>query len=164
VKTETCLFAALLLMAALHTAAHSATQTVWRCGPDGSSYSSQPCSEGRALALAGARPEGDVKAAQRVAAAERRLAAQMRDERLQREREQQARGPGLAGFPRAAAASELERRHDRLAKAEKPAVAKLERSAKSANAVALAPMRQARSPEAGGTSTKVARASRQTPD
>ena len=159
-KTKTCLFAALLLMAGLHTAAHTATQTVWRCGPDGNRYSNQPCSEGRALELAGARPEADVQAARQAAATERRQAAQMREERLQREREQQARGPGLAGFARAAAASELKSRPDRPAKAEKPAAAKVAKAAKPT----MVPMRQARSPEAGGTSTKVARASRQTPD
>ena len=76
----------LLMIAGLHGAVHASTQTVWRCGPDGRNYSSQPCSDGRAVELPGARPQADVLAARRAAAAEQRLATQLRVERLQRER------------------------------------------------------------------------------
>ena len=137
------LFITLLLVAGLHGAVHGSAQTVWRCGPDGRSYSSQPCSDGRAIELPGARPQADVLAAGRAAAAEQRLAAQLRVERLQREREHQARGPGLSGFARATAPASVKPQLDRQAK--------------------LTPKRQALSPEAGGTSTKAARASRRTP-
>lgn len=147
------LFSILLLAAGLHTAAHAGAQTVWRCGPDGRSYESQPCKDGRALELPGARPQTDVLAAQQVAAADQRLARQLRDERLERERELRARGPGLAGFARAAPAPELKPRQDRPAKsvpARKP-------SSKAT------PVRRASSPEAGGTSPKAARPTPRTP-
>lgn len=140
----------LLLAASLQASAQTGNTAVWRCGPDGRSYESQPCKDGRALDLPGARTEADVQAAQRVAAADQRLARQMRDERLERERELQSRGPGLAGFGRTAPAADIKPRQDRQAKA-KPQTAK------------LTPSRQARSPEAGGTSARAARASRQTP-
>lgn len=149
------LFSILLLAAGLPIAAHASAQTVWRCGPDGRSYQSQPCKDGRALELPGARPEADVMAAQQVAAADQRLASQLREERLERERELRARGPGLAGFARAAPAPELKLRQDR--------------SAKSASASAqkpsskTTPVRRARSPEAGGTSPKAARSTPRTP-
>lgn len=143
----------LLLAAGLPIAAHASAQTVWRCGPDGRSYESQPCKDGRALELPGARSEADVLAAQQVAAADQRLARQLREERLESERQLRARGPGLAGFARAAPAAEVKPRQDRQAKsasAQKPAAK-------------TTPVRRARSPEAGGTSPKAERASPRTP-
>ena len=148
------IFALMLLAASLPSVAIATSQTVWRCGPDGRSYESQPCKNGRAIELPGARPPADVLAAQRVAEAEQRLAQQLRDERLQRERELQARGPGVAGFGRAAPAADLKPRQDRQAASKpktKPSTAK------------ETPVRQARSPEAGGTSPTAARASPRTP-
>jgi len=136
----------LWLAAGLPTAVHATSQTVWRCGPDGRSYESQPCKDGRALDLPGARPDADVLAAQRVAAADQQLARQLREERLQRERELQARGPGLAGFGRAPPAADIKPRQDRQPKPK-------------STAAKMTPARQARSPEAGGTSPRVARAS-----
>lgn len=140
----------LLLTAGLHAGAQASNLTVWRCGPDGRSYESQPCKDGRALDLPGARPEADVRAAQQVAAADQRLARQLREERLARERELQSRGPGLAGFARTAPAADVKPRPDRQAKAKST-------TPKST------PSRQARSPEAGGISARAARASRQSP-
>ena len=144
----------LLLAAALHNTALATDQTVWRCGPDGRSYESQPCKGGRAVELPGARPPADVLAAQRVAQADQRLAQQLRDERVQRERELLARGPGLAGFGRTAPATDIKPRQDRPAASQsklKPSAAK------------TTPVRQARSPEAGGTSPRAARVSPRTP-
>ena len=134
-----------LLFATLLPAAQA--QTVWRCGPDGRSYESQPCKDGRAVELPGARPPADVLAAQRVAEADQRLARQLRDELLQRERELQARGPGLSAFGRTAPAADIKPRQDRLA----------------APKSKTTPVRQARSPEAGRTSPRAARASPRTP-
>ena len=142
------LFAILLLAAGLPIGVHATDQTVWRCGLDGGSYGSQPCKNGHALELPAARPEADVLAAQRVAAADQRLARQLREERLERERELQARGPGLAGFARAAPVAEFKPRQDRRAKSA---------SATKASSKAT-PVRQARSPEAGGTLPKAVRA------
>ena len=143
----------LLLAAGLHTAAHASAQTVWRCGPDGRSYESQPCNDGRALELPGARSEADVLAAQQVAAADQRLARQLREQRLEREKELLARGPGLAGFARAAPAPEVKPRQDRPAKSA---------SATKPSSKAT-PVRRARPPEAGGTSPRAARTTPRTP-
>lgn len=71
-------------------AAAAQAQGVWRCGPDGRSYSDRPCSDGRALemaALADTRSTADVQAAREVAVRERRLADALRRERLDRERQ-----------------------------------------------------------------------------
>ena len=147
------LFSMVLLAAGLHTAVHATTQTVWRCGPDGRSYESQPCQDGRALELPGALPQADVLAAQRVAAADQRLARQLREDRLEREGEWRARGPGPAGFARAAPAAEIKPQQDRRAMsapATKPSTT-------------AHPVRQARSPEARGTSPRAARASPRMP-
>ncbi len=143
------LLSILLLAAGLPTAADASAQTVWRCGPDGRSYESQPCKDGRALELSGARPEADLLAAQQVAAADQRLARQLREERLERERELRARGHGPAGFARAAPSADVKPRQDRLAQA--------------ASKPKAVPVRQARSPEARGTSPRAARASPRTP-
>lgn len=62
-------------------------QTVYRCGPDGRSYSQQPCAEGRALAVddvrgADARREGEAAAARQA-----RAAALLAQERQRRDAE-----------------------------------------------------------------------------
>jgi hypothetical protein len=140
----------LLWAASLHASAQTTNPTVWRCGPDGRSYESQPCKDGRAIDVPGARPEADVLAARRVAEADQRLAQQLRDERLQRERELLARGPGLVGIGRATPNADVKPRQDRPEKAK-------------STASKMVPVRQARSPEAGGTSPRAARASPRTP-
>ncbi|MDP1899752.1 MAG: hypothetical protein Q8K96_04795 [Rubrivivax sp.] len=85
---------ALLLALILPTLALAQTQTPWRCGSDGRSYSDKPCAEGHPLEVAAARPVADVNAARQLAERERRLADSLRKER--HEREAQAAGAGLA--------------------------------------------------------------------
>ena len=85
---------ALLALAALPLLASA--QTVWRCGPDGRSFSDTPCVEGRALTVAEPRPAEDVAEARVLAEREKRLAERMRRERLQEEAAQ--RGNGLASL------------------------------------------------------------------
>ncbi len=85
-----------------------AAQTIWRCGPDGRSFSDTPCNEGRMLQVAEARPADDVAAAQARAEREIRRAEQLRRERLAEEAAQ--RGSGLASVgPPAAAAQQAAR-------------------------------------------------------
>ena len=76
-------------------------QTIWRCGPDGRSFSDTPCAEGRTLAVADTRPSQDVAAARMLAEREIRLAERLRRERLSEEREQL--GSGLAALGPASA-------------------------------------------------------------
>ena len=73
-----------------------AAQTVWRCGPDGRVYSDAPCSEGRRVDLAQARPSGDIQAAQQQANHDIRQAEVLRRERLAQEAA--VRGNGLASL------------------------------------------------------------------
>ena len=69
----------------LFAASAAQAQTVWRCGPDGRSYSDAPCREGRAVEVAQARPAADLRGAQDMAQRERVLAAKLMHERQQRE-------------------------------------------------------------------------------
>lgn len=78
----------------LLAAAAAQSQTVWRCGPDGRSYSYAPCSDGRALEVVEARPAADLSSAQDTARRESALAAQLVRERQQAEAFARA---GLAG-------------------------------------------------------------------
>lgn len=71
-------------------------QTIWRCGPDGRSYSDTPCADGRSLEALEPRPADDVADAQQRATRERRDAETMTRERLALEARQ--RGDGVGGF------------------------------------------------------------------
>ena len=82
--------------------APATTPTAWRCGPDGRSYSDQPCAQGREVTVADTRTPHDVAQAQSVAARERALAKALAAERHEREREVAARGSGLIAIKPAA--------------------------------------------------------------
>ena len=77
----------LLITGLLCMAAQAAqAQGVWRCGPEGRSYSDTPCKDGRALELASnARPAGDVAEAQALARQDAALADRLVRERQARE-------------------------------------------------------------------------------
>ena len=78
------MFTLVLLLPALGTQA----QDVWRCGPEGRSFSDRPCAGGEAMpmaALADIRSAAEVQSAREVAVRERRLAESLRQERLARE-------------------------------------------------------------------------------
>ena len=70
-------------------------QTVWRCGPEGRSYSNAPCREGRALDAAQPRPAADLSGAQDMAQREKALAAKLVQDRQQREA---VKTTGLSGI------------------------------------------------------------------
>jgi hypothetical protein len=86
----------MLLAAPMFAFAQADTQTVWRCGADGRSYSAVPCAEGRALSVGGARPTHEVQAAQLAAEREKQLAERLQSERAQRDAV--APGTGLIGI------------------------------------------------------------------
>ncbi len=114
-----------------------AQTTVWRCGPDGRSYSDSPCADGRVVAVVDtAVAPADAARAGALAAQDRRLARQLAQER--REREAWVRGNGLAGIRPAAAVP--------LTPPEPPALKDRKPKKRSA---------------AAGTSRKAARGSRQ---
>jgi hypothetical protein len=70
--------------AALLATAASA-QTIYRCGPDGRSYSQTPCADGKPLTVDDPRSAEQQRAARGVADREAKTAQQLRDERHKRE-------------------------------------------------------------------------------
>lgn len=60
-------------------------QTVYRCGPDGRTYSQTPCADGKPLTVDDPRSAAQQRAARGVAESEAKTAQQLRDERLRRE-------------------------------------------------------------------------------
>jgi hypothetical protein len=70
-------------------------QTIWRCGPDGRSFSDRPCSSGQALEALQPRPASDQAEAQRQLQRDQALAKLLRRERLLRESQAPT---GLAGI------------------------------------------------------------------
>ena len=82
---------ATLLVGCLLLAASAGAATVYRCGPDGRSYSDTPCAEGRSIAVDDARSTDQVAEARRVAALDRHLADRWTAERQRREAADAAR-------------------------------------------------------------------------
>ena len=86
----------LLLVMTLALPLAASAQTIWRCGPDGRSYSSTPCADGRAIEGMQPRPADEVAEARERAAWERQQANAMTRARLAQEQSQ--RGNGLAAI------------------------------------------------------------------
>ncbi len=68
------------------TAQPASTETVYRCGPDGRSYSTTPCAGGKTVDVSDPRSESQQQAARDTAQRERQLADKMSAERAQREK------------------------------------------------------------------------------
>ena len=101
---------AFALLAALLFATSAQAQGVWRCGPDGRSYSDSPCAQGRVVAVADSRSATQVQAAQDVVARDRALARQMVQERRDNEHEALSRS-GITGFKSVAVQAEKKPKH-----------------------------------------------------
>jgi hypothetical protein len=78
VKTSALLTAMLLSMAG-----GASAQTVYRCGPEGRSYSQQPCVDGRVVEVADARSDLERREGEAAASRQSRLARTMERERLE---------------------------------------------------------------------------------
>jgi hypothetical protein len=76
-----------------------AEDRVYRCGPEGHSYSQQPCANGAAIEVADARSTPQVTQAQRVAQRDARLAEALTRQRQQAESAAARQGPVLIGTP-----------------------------------------------------------------
>lgn len=109
---------ALALCALLALPALASAQTIWRCGPDGRSFSDTPCTDGRALVVADTRPGEDLNEARALAQREIDLAEKLRRERLAAEAAQ--RGNGLAAL--GPTSSDASLKPKRRALREKPAL------------------------------------------
>ena len=109
-----CAAALLLACAAFGAAA----QTVYRCGPGGRVYQSEPCHGGREVDVSDPRTDEQRRAATEAVAADRRLASQL--ERDQRAREAALRAQRVvvvaAPHPAASQAPYAHRRYGRGAR------------------------------------------------
>ena len=75
-------------------------QAIYRCGPDGSEYSQTPCPGGKVLESSDPRSAAQREAAVRVAAQERKRAAELeRERRAQQAAITPARAAGFNGRP-----------------------------------------------------------------
>ena len=117
---------ALLLLALLAPPADAAG--IYRCGPDGRTYSQTPCADGRLIDAADPRSDAERAEAKRVAARERNTAADL--ERERRARELVGEKSPAAGFehrpaaqPSAASAAKPKRRTEKAKAAHKDFVA-----------------------------------------
>jgi hypothetical protein len=93
---KTALTLLLALCTAMPTALHA--QTVWRCGPDGRTFTDAPCPQGQMLDVAASRPAEDVHSAQQLAQRERTWGQQLQRERQQREAQATAGPAGIYGL------------------------------------------------------------------
>jgi hypothetical protein len=94
------------------------TTTVWRCGPEGRSFSDRPCPAGQSSTLDTTRPAGDLRDARFRAGEQGRQADRLLAERLQREAAAQrlfSRLPEPAAVPVKAVAPPVAQRQRRAA-------------------------------------------------
>ena len=103
----------------------SAAQTVYRCGPDGRSYSQQPCPEGRRVEA------GDARTAAQRAQGE---AASQRDAKAAESLERQRRAAERAAPPRPVALDAPKAKEVKTATAPKPKKRSKTRHAPTENA------------------------------
>lgn len=104
------------LLAAASVFMEAQAQTVWRCGPDGRTYSDVPCQQGKVIETPAPRPAADVEEAHARAQREKQQAQAF--ERDQQRRERAERHSGLSGFVHAqpAVRSDLKPGAKRLSK------------------------------------------------
>lgn len=81
-------------------------QAVYRCGPEGRSYSQTPCADGRALDAADPRTADQRRQSQAAIATDQRLATALERERLAQERKPGPPAVSLGGAPRQATAEQ----------------------------------------------------------
>ena len=86
------------LLALAQLSAVAAGPTVWRCGPDGKTYSDTPCPGGQPVNADDSRSAQQRAEAQDVAARDRQLAQDLQAERARRESAQGRAGSGLAAL------------------------------------------------------------------
>ena len=98
------LFASALLSAGLGMAPGAHAAGIYRCGPDGRTYSQTPCADGRLIDAADPRSDAERAEAKRVATRERTTAADL--ERERRARELVGEKSATAGFDHRPAAQE----------------------------------------------------------
>ena len=86
------------LMLVLLLAGPLNAQTVWRCGPEGKTYSDRPCTDGSTVGNSDKRSEAEVRAAREVVARDQALARELHKQNREAEKDALAHGSGLAGI------------------------------------------------------------------
>ena len=105
-RSADCLGALLAATLLLAHGSAGAAQKVFRCGPDGRSYSQTPCADGQSVDVADPRSAEQRKAALAAARHEREQVEQMTRQRLAREAAAANQGPArIGGWPAAAPAA-----------------------------------------------------------
>ena len=92
-----------LLLPLLAPAALS--QTVYRCGPEGRSYSQTPCADGKPVTVEDTRSATQQQAAREVAAGDAARSQKLSDERRQREADAPRQAAGFMTSPAPAASA-----------------------------------------------------------
>ena len=87
-----------MLMLVVLAAGPLNAQTVWRCGPEGKTYSDRPCTDGSTVSNADKRSEAEVRAAREVVARDQALARELHKQNREAEKEALSHGSGLAGI------------------------------------------------------------------
>ena len=96
---------ALLMLAVAFSCGAAHAQAVYRCGPDGRSYSQAPCAQGHAVDVSDERSPQQRQAALDVAERDRALADSLQQDRLAREAQPRtgaSKIDGRIGYARAA--------------------------------------------------------------
>jgi len=75
---------------------------VYRCGPDGRSYSQEPCAQGRSVDVADPRSAQQAAQTRQAALRDAREADELQRTRLSAERSAARRGPALIGWSKEA--------------------------------------------------------------
>ena len=88
-------------------------QGVWRCGPDGRTFTDAPCPQGQPVDVAASRPAEDLHSAQQRAEREKAWADRLQRERQQREAQPSVVPAGIYGLRPVKAQAERKERKDR---------------------------------------------------
>lgn len=95
----------LVALAALCAGSAAAQTQVYRCGADGSSYSQEPCAQGRAIDVADPRSAQQAAQTRQAALRDARQADELEQARLRAERLAASQGAALIGWSRPNATS-----------------------------------------------------------
>lgn len=133
---------AALFVAGLLLSAAVGAQTVYRCGPDGKTYSQLPCKEGKALDASDPRSAEQRETARQDAQREARAANALTRENRQREAQQAAavrgqRPAGIRGVPEPAKAASAP--SAKKPKKDKPPAGSKSKTRKQSGAIAQKP-------------------------
>ena len=87
-----------MLLLVLLAAGPLNAQTVWRCGPEGKTFSDRPCTDGSTVGNTDKRSDAEVRAAREVVARDQALARELHKQNREAEKEAASHGSGLAGI------------------------------------------------------------------